>query len=64
MEDNLLVTKLNILCAQKDIELASLKREMLVAQLRKQSGASDGAEYHAPSFTFIEPPAPDLADPA
>jgi hypothetical protein len=54
-EKDLLITRLNMLCAQKDAEIASLRMATLIERLRRETGASWDATFHTPSLTFAEP---------
>ena len=50
-----LVTKLNILCAQKDEEIAKLRQSVQIEELRRAVGAPETAVFDAREFVFIVP---------
>lgn len=58
--DPTLSLKLELLCAQKDAQLAELRAQIIVEKLRKLCGVSDAAELNPQTFMFTEPtPTPE-----
>lgn len=49
--------KLQFLVCARDAEIAALKQDILVGQMRDHTGASKAAQFHAQTMSFVEPPA-------